>query len=92
MPAALGGTLGNWRRLTGPALALGGLVLAGVLFAAEDITVKGKPLPEVYMDKIRKQNLVQGINDDPHSSAALDKLEEIKVQKGKLLIVPKSVQ
>jgi hypothetical protein len=63
-----------------------------LVFRAEDITVKGKPLPEVYMEKIRKQNLAQGINQDPNASAALGKLEQIKVQDGKLVIVPKATQ
>ena len=58
-------------------------------FRAESIVVKGKPLPEVYMDKIRKQNLAQGVNQDPGSSAALGKLEQIRVQDSKLVIVPK---
>jgi hypothetical protein len=61
-------------------------------FRAEQISVKGKPVPEVYMEKIRKQNLAQGVNQDPRASSALSKLEQVKVQDSKLVIVPKPGQ
>jgi hypothetical protein len=56
---------------------------------ATGFVVKGKRIPQVYMDQIRKQNLAEGINSQPRAAAALDRLQEIKVQDGKLLIVPK---
>jgi hypothetical protein len=51
--------------------------------------VKDRPIPEVYMEQIRKQNLAESINNDPRAAAALDRLKEIKVQDGKLVVVPK---
>src|SRR5260221_3331870 len=54
--------------------------------------VKGKPVPEVYMEQIRKNNLAEGINSDPRATAALDRLQDIKVQDGKLVVIPKSKQ
>lgn len=56
---------------------------------AQDVTVKGKPVPEVYMQKIRTQNLAQNINRNPRVSVALDWIESIKVSNGKLVITPK---
>jgi len=53
------------------------------------LTVKGKPVPEVYMEQIRKHNLAEGINSDPRAAAALDRLQDIKVQGGKLVVIPK---
>lgn len=53
---------------------------------------KGKPLPEVYMEKVRKQNLAKSINSNPRVSVALDWLQEIQVKDGKLVIVPKENQ
>jgi len=53
------------------------------------LVVKGKRIPEVYMAQIRKQNLAEGINGQPRPAAALDKLQDIKIQDGKLVIVPK---
>lgn len=56
----------------------------------EAITVKGKPLPHVYMEKIQKQNLAADFNTDSRSSIALEQLQEIQVKDGKLFIVPKN--
>jgi len=54
--------------------------------------VKGKPVPEVYMEQIRKHNLAEGINSDPRAAAALDRLQDIKIQDGKLVVIPKEKQ
>jgi len=56
---------------------------------AEEVTVKGKSVPDVYMQKIRTQNLAQNINRNPRVSVALDWIDSIKVTNGKLVIVPK---
>jgi len=53
---------------------------------------KGKRIPDVYMDQIRKQNLAEGINSQPRAAAALDRLQAIKIQDGKLIIEPKPKQ
>ena len=55
----------------------------------EDLIVKGKPLPDTYMQKIRTQNLARNINLNPRASAALDRIESIEVKDGKLVIIPK---
>jgi hypothetical protein len=51
--------------------------------------VKGRAVPEVYMEQIRKHNLAEGINSDPRAAAALERLKDIKVQDGKLVVTPK---
>ena len=55
----------------------------------EAISVKGKPLPAVYGNKLRKQNLAENINDDSRASNGLQQLENIQVKDSKLIIVPK---
>jgi hypothetical protein len=50
---------------------------------------KGRRIPEVYMDQIRKHDFAEGINNDPRTVAALDWLATIKVEDGKLTLVPK---
>jgi hypothetical protein len=57
--------------------------------APQTIVVKGKPLPEVFMQEIRKQNLATQSTDDPGAAAVLRGLEDIQVKDGKLVIVPK---
>jgi hypothetical protein len=57
---------------------------------AQDITVKQKPIPDIYMQKIRTQNLAKSVNSDPRVSVALDWIENLEVKDGKLVIVPKA--
>jgi hypothetical protein len=55
---------------------------------AEELSVKGKPVPDKYMAQIRSENLVRDINQDPHKSAGLNLLKSIEVKDGKVIIVP----
>lgn len=55
----------------------------------QSLEVKGKPLPEVYMKRLRKYNLVDRLNSDPRATAALEALEEIQIKDGNLVLVPK---
>jgi hypothetical protein len=50
---------------------------------------KGKPLPGLYMGKIRKQNLAANANADPRAAEALGHVQDIQVKDGQLIIVPK---
>jgi hypothetical protein len=59
---------------------------------ADSLSVKGKPLPGVYMEKIRSQNLAEGINNNPKASVGLNHLQEIRISDGKMVIVPKLEQ
>ena len=55
----------------------------------EHIVVKGKPLPRVYMEKIRTVNLAAAFNSERRTSAALNRLQDIQVKEGRLILVPK---
>jgi len=57
-----------------------------------DLTVKGKPVPPTYLDVIRKQNLANSANEDARASVGLNQLQNIQVQDGKLILVPKPSQ
>ncbi len=54
----------------------------------QSITVKGKPLPQRYMEAARGKNIAQVINNDPRLSVALNKVQSIEVKDGKIVIVP----
>src|ERR1051326_5969550 len=59
----------------------------GTLYVtAQSLSVKGKPLPEKYMEQVRHHNLAQSFNDDPKTSVGLNKLQSIEVKDGKLVI------
>ncbi len=55
---------------------------------AQSLSVKGKPIPEKYMQQVRLQNLAQSFNDDPKISVGLNKLQSIDVKDSKLVVVP----
>ncbi len=62
----------------------------GILFLTPvDITVKGKPLPKVYMDRLRRENFASGINNNSRASVALNRLQSIEIKDGKLILVAK---
>lgn len=54
-----------------------------------DIFVKGKPLPESYMAKIRQQNFATGINNNSQASVAFNRLQSVEIREGKLVLIPK---
>jgi hypothetical protein len=53
------------------------------------LVVKGTPVPEVYMQEIRKQNFAASLTNEPASVAVLKGLQDIQVKEGKVVIVPK---
>jgi hypothetical protein len=55
----------------------------------QTILVKGEPVPETYMQEIRKQNLAAALANEPKAAAVLQGLEQIQVRDGKLVVVPK---
>lgn len=56
----------------------------------ETVLVKGKPLPSVYMEKLRRQNFGQDVAQNPRWSMALERLQSIEVKDSKLIIIPKA--
>lgn len=63
-----------------------------LVVSPEALVVKGKPVPGVYMDKLRSQNLAENLNTNPRASGALNHLQEVRIDDGKLVLVPKLEQ
>ena len=62
----------------------------GVLFVApQTVEVKGKPVPEMYMQGLRNANFAAGLTNQPDSMTVLQNLEDIQVKDGKLIVTPK---
>jgi len=59
-----------------------------VVLNVKSLSVKGKPVPEQWMQGIRNQNLADTWTNDPDFGDAFSRLEAIRVQGGKLFIVP----
>ena len=58
----------------------------------QTILAKGQPIPDVFMQQIRKQNLAIALTNDPSVATVLKGLEQIQVKEGKLVIEPKEKQ
>jgi len=56
------------------------------------LIVKGTPVPEVYMQEIRKQNFAASLTNEPTAVAVLKGLQDIQLKEGKVVIVPKEQQ
>jgi hypothetical protein len=55
----------------------------------QSLLVKGKPLPGIYLRKLRHQNLATQLTAEPQAASALDHIQDIQIQDGQLIIVPK---
>lgn len=83
------GDFAKGRFLNGSAV-LKVMLASGRLFVfAESLSVKGKPLPETFMQGIRSENLAKNANNNPNGDEITQKLESITVANGKMTIVPK---
>jgi hypothetical protein len=71
-------------------LATFGLSLNGGVLAVwvDNFQVRGKSLPKLLMNRIRKQNLAQRLKPDPQAGSVLERIQDIQVRDGKLIIVP----
>jgi hypothetical protein len=56
------------------------------------LIVKGTPVPEVYMQEIRKQNFAASLTNEPAAVAVLKGLQDVQVKEGKVVIVPREQQ
>jgi hypothetical protein len=77
------------RYLNGSGIFAIGLHNGDLLVTAESVSVKGKPLPAVYMDRIRAENLAANLSNNPRASVALSHLQDVRITDGKLVVVPK---
>lgn len=80
------------RYLNGSGIFSVSLQKGNLVVLPESLVVKGKPLPGVYMDKLRAQNLADALNNNPRASVALNHLQEVRISEGKLVLVPKVEQ
>lgn len=93
MPLAqLGLAILKHRYLNGTAAFAVSIQDGNLAVTAQSVHIKGKPLPWIYMDKLRSQNLAANVNNDPHASVALNRLQSIQVKNGKLILVPKPLE
>jgi len=86
---ALGLPIFRGRYLNGTATFGVDLHEGHLLVIVQSLTVKGKALPKVYMDRIRSQNLAQQLNVDPRATIAMDQIERLRIENGTVVVVPR---
>jgi hypothetical protein len=59
---------------------------------AETLSARGEPLPKTFMDRIRPQNFAYKLSHDPRASNILKRIEDVRVQDGQLIMVPRQSQ
>jgi hypothetical protein len=52
----------------------------------DNVQVNGKPLPGVFMSKLKGENLAEKFESDPKTRELLDKLDTIRIEDGKLYL------
>lgn len=63
----------------------------GVLSVSpQTLLVKGKPLPESFMQVIRQENFALGLTNEPAAVALLKGLQKIQVKDGNLVLEPRN--
>ncbi len=56
----------------------------------ESLSVNGTAVPEMFMSEMRKQNLLEEAMNNPDAAKLFEGLDEIRIENGELLIVPKA--
>jgi len=69
-------------------LALGMAVGRPALYI-EGLEVNGAVIPEEFMTEFRKKNLFEDALKDPKAAAFFERIEDLKIENGELIIVPK---
>ncbi len=59
-----------------------------VVLNVKSVSVKGKPLPEQWMQSIRTENFAATWTNNPDMGDAFSRVEAIHIQGGKMVIVP----
>ena len=52
----------------------------------DEVEVKGRPLPAVVMNELKKQNLAQEAGRDPQTATRIEQFESIQIQDGKVIL------
>jgi hypothetical protein len=60
-----------------------------LLLHVRSLSVKSRPLPERFMQSLRAQNFADSWTNNVEFDRALAKLQEVKIENGKLIVVPK---
>jgi hypothetical protein len=58
----------------------------------EGLSVNGNAVPDAFMTGLKSQNLLKDAAKNPEATAFFERIEDLRVEDGKLIIVPKAKQ
>ncbi len=90
--AEVGLSMLRGRYLNGTGIFAVSLDKGKLVVTPDALVVKGKPVPAVYMERLRAQNLAEGLNNNSRASVGLNHLQELRVSDGRVVLVPKLEQ
>ena len=64
----------------------------GLMVTLEEATVKGEPVPEEFMEGIRRENLAKEANNDPDTAKTLSRFESLEISGDKIILKLKREQ
>ena len=80
------GWVGKGRYLNGEAVFKVSLENGVLIVTAQSVEVKGEPLPESFMSRLRQENLAKDAYKDPKNAEAISKLDSIQVENGEVTV------
>jgi hypothetical protein len=80
------GWLGKGRYLNGEATFDVSLENGVLIVTAQEVKVKGRPLPEAFMKQLRQENLAKDAYKNPENAEALRKLDSIQIEDDRAII------
>ena len=83
------GDLFKGRYLNGVASIRLSLITGKLEGHVQDVSVAGNPLPASFLTQLRAENLFKDSPRDSKLNAAVDQLQELKIENGRLRLVPK---
>ena len=86
------GWLGKGRYLNGNATFKVSLENGVLIVTAEQIQVKGLPIPESFMSKLRQENLAKEAYKDPKNAEAIRKIESLQVEDSEVIVKARPAQ
>jgi hypothetical protein len=56
----------------------------------EGLSVNGNAVPDAFMTGMKTQNLLEDASKNPEATAFFDRIEDLRIEDGKLFIIPKA--
>ncbi len=86
------GWVGRGRYLNGEATFDVSLKNGVLIVTAQEVKVKGRPLPETFMKQLRRENLAKDAYKDPKNAEVLRRLDTIQIDGDRAIIKARETQ